>query len=97
MLPLLVWLAGCIFGLWTIVHYGFYREAVAFCVCASTLLWMVGGATWIGHRLQASGAIRKSEVPSSFDPAVLRKVEAERAALRRSAENAAATQAERQA
>ena len=58
MLPLLVWLAGIAFGLWTIWHWGFTREAMAFADCASVFLWMVGGAAWIGRKLQAGAAAR---------------------------------------
>jgi hypothetical protein len=58
MLPLLVWVAGCVFGLWLIWHEGYTREALAFVVCSSVVLWMVGGAAWIGRKLQAGAAAR---------------------------------------
>lgn len=58
MLPLLVWLAGIVFGFWCIWHWGFTREAWAFSVCASVFAWMVGGAAWLGQKLQAGAAAR---------------------------------------
>jgi hypothetical protein len=58
MLPLLVWLVGCAFGLWVIWHEGYGREAIAFTVCMSVMLWIVGGARWIGQKLQTGAAAR---------------------------------------
>ena len=58
MLPLLVWLAGIVFGLWLIWHWSLTREAMAFAVCASVMAWIVGGAAWIGQKLQAGAAAR---------------------------------------
>lgn len=66
MLALLVWLAGVVFGLWCIWHWGFYREAAAFAVCASVMLWIVGGAAWIGQKLKLASATRG--IPPSGDP-----------------------------
>lgn len=54
MIALLVWLAGCAFGIYAIIHFGFYREAAALAVCASVFFWIVGGAAWIGKRLHAT-------------------------------------------
>lgn len=56
MLPLLVWLAGIVFGFWTIWHWNFLHEAWAFSVCAAVFCWIVGGAGWIGRKLQAGAA-----------------------------------------
>lgn len=58
MIALLVWIAGCVFGVWLIIHEGYTREAIAFVVLASTLLWIVGGLAWIGRRLQGAGVVR---------------------------------------
>ena len=58
MLPLLVWLAGCAFGLWVIWREGYTHEAIAFVVCMSVLLWIVGGAQWIGRKLAEGAAAR---------------------------------------
>jgi hypothetical protein len=58
MIPLLIWLAGCAFGIYAIIHYGFYREAAALAVCGSVLLWIVGGASWIGKRLHTPSVPR---------------------------------------
>lgn len=58
MIPLLVWLAGCAFGLFVIMHYGFYRDMLALTTCGALLLWVIGGAAWIGKRLHAASGSR---------------------------------------
>lgn len=58
MVPVLVWLAGCVFCGYVIVHFGMFREMVAFAVCMAAFLWVVGGASWIGRKLQQGAAAR---------------------------------------
>lgn len=92
MVPLLVWLAGCAFGFWCIWHFGFYREAAAFAVCTSVLVWMVGGAGWIGKQLAVARAAKLAARPRDLSPARLTPNDVERAAMRKSAESATSTQ-----
>jgi len=75
MLPLLVWLAGIVFGLWLIWHWSLTREAMAFAVCASVMAWIVGGAAWIGQKLQAGAAARMASgsTPRQEGSATLRE------------------------
>jgi hypothetical protein len=61
MLPLLVWLSGVVFGCWLIWHWGFTREAWAFVTCASVMMWIIGGAAWIGQKLQQGAAARGAD------------------------------------
>jgi hypothetical protein len=66
MLPLLVWIAGCALGLWTIWHFGYWRELIGFALCFAWATWVLGGARWIGQKLQAGAAARAggaSQVP----------------------------------
>lgn len=86
MLPLIVWLVGCAAGIWAIVYFGFLQEAMALIVVCSVMLWIVGGAGWIGKRIQAGGARNKREV--ARDPLLKRLTpeEVERAAMQKSAE-----------
>jgi hypothetical protein len=92
MLPLLVWLAGCAFGFWCIWHFGFYREAAAFAVCTSVLVWMVGGAGWIGKQLAVARAAKLAARPRDQSLARLTPNDVERAALKRSTEQASSEQ-----
>lgn len=64
MMPLLVWVAGCAAGLWLIWHEGYTREAIAFALCGAVTFWIVGGATWIGRKLQAGVAARAANAGS---------------------------------
>jgi hypothetical protein len=92
MLPLLVWVAGCVFGWWVIAHYGLWHEAFAFAVCASVCVWVVGGASWIGKRLQSAAARQTRAAPPSLRGPRLTPEQIEQLALKRSAEAAASQQ-----
>jgi hypothetical protein len=87
MVALLVWLAGCALGIWVIFHFGYDREAVAFAVCASVLLWIVGGAGWIGQKLGRGVAARGAGSPRPGAPGAMHLSEADREALRKIAES----------
>lgn len=63
MLALLVWLAGCVFGVWYIVHAGYGHLAVAYALCTGVTIWIIGGANWIGQKLGDAVANRK-DAPS---------------------------------
>lgn len=85
MIALLVWLAGCILGCWLIWHEGYGREAIAFCVCASVLMWMVGGASWIGRKLSVGAAARTPRVNGMGAGSPVPLTESDREALKRAA------------
>jgi hypothetical protein len=85
MIAVLVWLAGCAFGIWVIFHYGYDREMIAFAVCTSVLFWIVGGASWIGQKLKAGGAVRGAGGPRAGAPGVMRSTDADREALKKTA------------
>lgn len=85
MLALLVWLAGVAFGLWSIWHFGFYREAMAFAVCTSVFFWIVGGATWISQKLQVGAAARAASAPRGLPGLSLPLSDKDRDALKRAA------------
>lgn len=85
MLPVLVWLAGCAFGLWSIWHFGFWRESMAFAVCGSVFLWIVGGAQWIGRKLQAGVAARAASGGNGAQAGPLVLTDQDRELLKRAA------------
>lgn len=85
MLPLLVWVVGCVFGLWLIWHEGYTHEALAFVVCGSVALWMVGGAAWIGQKLQAGAAARAASAGNGPSAPGIVLTEKDREALKRAA------------
>ena len=85
MLPLLVWLAGIVFGFWCIWHWGFTREAWAFSVCASVFAWMVGGAAWLGQKLQAAGAAARMASGQPYPGRLPQLSEKDRADMKRAA------------
>lgn len=85
MLPLLVWVAGCAAGLWLIWHEGYSREAIAFALCSAVTFWIVGGATWIGRKLQAGVAARAANAGSSAVGPGIVLTEKDREALKRAA------------
>lgn len=85
MLALLVWLAGIAFGLWTIWHWNLWHEATAFAVCASVFFWIVGGATWIGQKLQAGAAARVAGASRGQTGPPLVLTDKDRDALKRAA------------
>jgi hypothetical protein len=85
MLPLLVWLAGCVAGVWYIVHAGYGHFAVGFALCCAVSFWIIGGANWIGQKL-GNVAVRRMEAPSAEPYATgLRSTEQERELLRKAA------------
>lgn len=85
MLPLLVWVAGCAFCGYMIFHFGMYREALAFVVCMGSFLWVVGGATWLGQKLQAGAAARAASAGNSPSASGIVLTEKDREALKRAA------------
>lgn len=85
MIPLLVWVAGCVFCGYVIFHFGMYREALAFVVCMGSFLWVVGGASWIGQKLQAGVAARAANAANGPTAPGIVLTEKDREALKRAA------------
>jgi hypothetical protein len=83
MFALLVWLAGCVFGVWVIFHFGYDREAIAFSVLAAVFFWIVGGAGWIGQKLKAGAAVRGADGLRRGTSGAMHLSEADREALRK--------------
>lgn len=92
MLALLVWLAGCVFGCWVIWHKGYGREAEAFVICTSVLLWMVGGASWIARKMGTGFAARAGHGPHGGAPGALPLSETDREALKKIAAQRSASE-----
>lgn len=85
MLALLVWLAGCVLGVWWIVHAGYGHLAMGYALCTAVSFWIIGGANWIGQKLQSAVA-RRTDTPSAESYATgLRSTESERELLKRAA------------
>lgn len=85
MLALLVWLAGCVLGVWEIVHGGFVHELKAFALCAGVTIWIIGGANWIGQKLGNVVAHRTAAPSVGPYTTGLRPDEQERELLRKAA------------
>lgn len=85
MLPLLVWVAGCAAGLWLIWHEGYAHEALAFALCSAVMFWIVGGATWIGRKLQEGAAARAANAGNGPTAPGIVLTEKDREALKRAA------------
>jgi hypothetical protein len=85
MLALLVWLAGCVLGVWYILHAGYGHLAVAYALCTAVTIWILGGANWIGQKL-GNAVARRTEPPSAPPYTTgLRSDEQERDLLRKAA------------
>jgi hypothetical protein len=85
MLPVLVYLAGCAFCVYVIIHFGMFRESLAFAVCMATFLWIVGGASWLGRKLQAGVAARAASGGSGAQAGPLVLTDQDRELLKRAA------------
>ncbi len=85
MLALLVWVAGCVAGVWYIVHAGYGHFAVGFALCCAVSFWIIGGANWIGQKLQSAVAHRTAAPSAEPYATGLRSNEQERELLRRAA------------
>jgi len=79
-----VWLAGCVFGVWVIFHFGYDREAIAFSVLAAVFFWIVGGAGWIGQKLKVGAVARGANGPHGAPGGAMPLSEADREALKKS-------------
>ncbi len=68
MAALLIWLAGCIFGVWVIVHWQLWHELLALLVSGAVVLWMVGGAVVAGRALGRRATARVGKKPWGKQP-----------------------------
>ena len=85
MLALLVWLAGCVGGVWWMVHAGYGHFAVGYALCSVLSFWIIGGANWIGQKLQSAVAHRTEASNGELYATGLRSSEQEREMLKKAA------------